>query len=137
MDLFAGTGVLGLEAASRGAAEVILIDRDARVVRALTLAVLSLGAREARVVRADALHWLRGQPSPFDIVFVDPPFRQGLLGACCEWLQAAAWLKPGAFVYLEAERELPLSVPDAWQIEKASQAGQLKYYLARAATIGR
>ena len=132
LDLFAGTGALGFEAASRGAAEVILIERDPRLARILEEQSLKLGAQEVTVVCAKALEWLKGPASAFDVVFLDPPFGQGLLGPCCEQLEARNWLKPGAWIYLETERAL-LSppIPPHWRIERAKQAGQVRYYLAR------
>lgn len=132
LDLFAGTGALGFEAASRGAAEVILIERDPCLVRVLNQQAAKLEAQEIAVVCAEAIEWLKGPASAFDIVFLDPPFGEGLLEPCCRQLQTGGWLKPGALIYLESERALPFPpIPSEWQIERAKQAGQVRYYLAR------
>jgi 16S rRNA (guanine966-N2)-methyltransferase len=132
LDLFAGTGVLGFEAASRGAEEVILIERDPYLIRRLDQQAARLEAREIAIVKAEALEWLKGPANAFDIVFLDPPFGQGLLGPCCEQLEARGWLTPGAWIYLETEAALrSLPIPPHWRIERAKQAGQVRYYLAR------
>ena len=78
-DLFAGSGVLGLEAASRGAAQVTLIEKDVVAARHIQATIDKLGAEQVRCVHSDALQWLRDQPeASLDIVFIDPPFGQGL-----------------------------------------------------------
>ncbi len=132
LDLFAGSGALGFEAVSRGAAEVVLVERDPRLVRALNQQAAKLEAQEVTVVHAEALEWLKGPATAFDIVFLDPPYGQGMLEPCCKQLEVGGWLKPGALIYLETERAL-LSppIPAHWRIERAKQAGQLRYYLAR------
>jgi 16S rRNA (guanine966-N2)-methyltransferase len=134
LDLFAGSGALGFEAASRGAAEVVMVDRDPRVVHTLKQQAAKLEANEkiVAVICAETLGWLEGPPSRFDIVFLDPPFGQGLIGPCCQQLQARGWLKPEALIYLETEPLLiPLPLPPSWRIERAKQAGQVRYYLVR------
>jgi 16S rRNA (guanine966-N2)-methyltransferase len=129
LDLFAGSGAFGLEALSRGAAEVVLVDREPRVIAQLEAHRELLGAEGLQLVRADALAYLQGPPSPFDIVFLDPPFRRGLLGPCCEAL-AAGWLQPGARVYIEAEAELEaLPLPAGWEVVRSKRAGQVGSHL--------
>jgi 16S rRNA (guanine966-N2)-methyltransferase len=133
LDLFAGSGALGFEAASRGAAEVVMVDRDPRVVEVLKQQAAKLEANEVvAVICAETLEWLEGPPSRFDIVFLDPPFGQGLIGPCCQQLQAHGWLKPETLIYLETESLLiPLPLPPSWRIERAKQAGQVRYYLVQ------
>jgi 16S rRNA (guanine966-N2)-methyltransferase len=128
LDLFAGTGVLGIEAASRGAGRVVSVDHNPTVVRALRALATRLGARELSVVRADALAFLAGPAMPCDLVFLDPPFSERLWQPCCQGLQNRGWLKPGAWVYLEAPRTLPL--PSGWQLHRAGRAGQVQFCLA-------
>jgi 16S rRNA (guanine966-N2)-methyltransferase len=145
LDLFSGSGVLGLEALSRGAAYSCMVDQSAPAVRQIHQHLARLGADQARVIRANSYRWLqenrlttcqpdKQQPSVFfDIVFIDPPFRQGLVSPCCRCLQAYDWLAKEAIIYIEAEAELkPLLVPSSWQLIKSKQAGQLNYYLYQA-----
>lgn len=129
LDLFAGSGALGLEAASRGAAGVVLVDSDAVVVRTLKEQVQALGASQVRVEHAEGLVYLRGLPQPFDVVFLDPPFGLGLLAGCMQQLETGGWLAEEAWVYLEAERGLELSLPDGWQLYRSKTAGQVDYHL--------
>lgn len=131
LDVFAGSGALGLEAASRGAAEVVMLERAAPVARQLTINARMLDAAQIRVHRVDALQWLSGPGEPFDLVFLDPPFADGLLGPAIERLHANGWVVPGARIYLEApiRAELP-SLPASWELIREKSAGQVRYGLA-------
>jgi 16S rRNA (guanine966-N2)-methyltransferase len=134
LDLFAGTGALCLEALSRGAAEVVMVERDAAAVRQLRENVARLEALGAQVVASDALEYLAGRASTFDIVFLDPPFAvaEDMIPRCAERL-AEGWLKPGGLLYIEAPRALKtMLLPDDWQILKSQTAGPIAYSLARA-----
>ncbi len=132
LDLFAGSGALGLEAASRGAAEVVLLERAPEAVRGLREAACELGLGGLRIIQADALRWLGGSAEPFDIVFLDPPFAAGLLGRCLERLDSGGWLCTDARVYLETDASAGLPpLPAGWTLERAKRAGQVRYALAR------
>ncbi|MBB3233056.1 16S rRNA (guanine(966)-N(2))-methyltransferase RsmD [Halomonas stenophila] len=123
LDLFAGTGALGLEALSRGAAEAVLVERDPRVAGALADNLTTLGLRQAEVITADARPFLASSPPrPFSLVFVDPPFRQGLAGDCCAALEAG-WLTEDAWIYLETEATLSPEVPATWTLHREVRAG--------------
>ena len=130
LDLFAGSGALGLEALSRGAARVTFLERDAEAARALGLLLQDWGATDAQVVRADAVRYLAGAARPADIVFLDPPFAAGLLGEAAALLEERHWLKAGALIYVEcAAREGLPGLPASWQPLKARQAGEVGYHL--------
>ena len=130
LDLFAGSGALGLEALSRGAAEVVFVERNTVAARALRELLTEWGAQNAHVERADALAWLEGTSRPFDIVFIDPPFAAGLHVPAAQRLEARGWLAPDARVYLEAPAREPLpELPREWQALKAKQAGEVGYHL--------
>jgi 16S rRNA (guanine966-N2)-methyltransferase len=130
LDLFAGSGALGLEALSRGAAHVTFVEQDAAAARELRERLSAWQAGDAQVVRADALHYLAGAPAPFDIVFLDPPFDSDLLACCAQRLEAGGWLKPGALIYAEGPARAPLpQLPAPWRPLKASQAGEVGYHL--------
>ena len=130
LDLFAGSGALGLEALSRGAAHVTFIERDEVAAQALRLLLREWQAGDAQVERADALHYLAGEARPFDIVFVDPPFASDLLGLAAALLEERHWLGAGARIYVEcAARDGPPSLPAAWRLLKAKRAGEVGYHL--------
>ena len=131
LDLFAGSGALGLEAASRGAAAVMLVDADPLVVRTLREQASMLVARQVRIVQAACERYLRGPCEPFDVVFLDPPYRQGVLPGCMELLERRGWLAPGAWIYLEAERGLELTLPANWEPYRSKTTGQVGYHLVR------
>jgi 16S rRNA (guanine966-N2)-methyltransferase len=130
LDLFAGSGALGLEAASRGASEVVLVDSDPQVIQTLQTQVRQLQARQVRVVHAGSAHYLHGPARPFDIVFLDPPFRAGLLPDCLQQLESAGWLTAKAWVYIEVEHGLQLQIPEHWELYRSKTAGQVDYHLA-------
>ena len=130
LDLFAGSGALGLEALSRGAGEVVFVENSARAAAALKEAVNMLEASGARIRKADAIKYLKSEPEPFDIVFLDPPFAADLLEDLCRLLSEGNWLAEGARVYLEQNRERPLpELPDGWTILNEKTAGQVRYAL--------
>ncbi len=132
LDLFAGSGALGLEALSRGAATVSFVDSDRRAVQSLKENLTLLKEERGQVVPGDALTFLRTTPEqPFDLVFLDPPFRKELLQPCLELLCNGGWLSDKARLYIEVEQELgepPL--PEGWEMVRSKKAGQVIYGLA-------
>jgi 16S rRNA (guanine966-N2)-methyltransferase len=126
LDLFAGSGALGFEAASRGAARVVMVENDRAVFSALKKTSQLIGTRQVDLVLADAFEYLGTADERFDVVFLDPPFRQNAL---LERLMARlpARLAPGARVYVEAPQ--PLQLGEAWRELKRSRAGQVSYQL--------
>ncbi|MBI1423578.1 MAG: 16S rRNA (guanine(966)-N(2))-methyltransferase RsmD [Gammaproteobacteria bacterium] len=132
LDLFAGSGALGLEALSRGAAEVVFVDRDPKVVTYLRETLRLLKAEHAEVIQANALDYLAGAARGFDIVFLDPPYQSDVLLPCCQALESQAWLHPKAYIYIETASESPLpALPDNWEITREKTAGQVAYRLAQ------
>jgi 16S rRNA (guanine966-N2)-methyltransferase len=130
LDLFAGSGALGLEALSRGAAHVTFVERDAAAAQALRERLLEWQAGDARVERTDALRYLASKPRPFDIVFLDPPFGSELLERSAALLEERHWLAADARIYLEcgAREGLP-PLPATWRVLKAKQTGEVGYHL--------
>ena len=137
LDAFAGSGALGLEALSRGAAHVTFIEQEAAAVAALRERLVEWGAGNALVVCADALRHLAAPPAhPYDIVFLDPPFAAGLLARAAALLEHG-WLREGALVYVECAAREPLPpLPVNWQPLKAKQAGEVGYHLFAHAARG-
>ena len=129
LDLFAGSGSLGFEALSRGAAEVVLIEKDANVAKQLTQNLASLPAAPGRVIHQDALAFLQNPGRAFEVVFLDPPFHQQLLAKACQLLETNGWLSEHAKIYIEHEQAADLSLPTNWQLLKNKQAGQVSYQL--------
>jgi 16S rRNA (guanine966-N2)-methyltransferase len=130
LDLFAGSGALGLEALSRGAAEVIFVERDAAAARELHARLADWGAVGGAVERADALRYLEREARPFEVAFLDPPFASPLLATAAARLEAGGWLAPGARIYVEcAARDGPPPLPAGWAALKAKQAGEVGYHL--------
>jgi len=130
LDLFAGSGALGLEALSRGAAHVTFVENDTVAVRELRARLAEWHAPDARVERADALRYLAGAARPFDIVFLDPPFAADLLGRAASMLEERRWLTDGALIYVEcAARDGLPPLPQSWRPLRARQAGEVGYHL--------
>ncbi len=128
--MFAGSGALGLEALSRGAKEVVFVENSARATAVLKESVNMLEASGARILKTDAIRYLKSEPEPFDIVFLDPPFADDLLEDLCRLLSEGKWLADGARVDLEQDRERSLpALPDGWTIINEKTAGQVRYAL--------
>jgi len=124
LDLYAGTGALGFEALSRGAAEAVFVEAQPAVARALQANIDTLGVA-ARLVNATAESFLvTPAEAPFDLVFLDPPFRQGHAATACAALEAAGWLNEEAWIYVEHEAELPPEVPSIWRLHREVRAGE-------------
>jgi 16S rRNA (guanine966-N2)-methyltransferase len=132
LDLFAGTGVLGFEALSRGAGSVVLVDQSPEVVAALQEAKTLLNADTADIYRARIPEGLRKPEQSFDIVFLDPPYNADLLLPTCRYLADQHFLASGALIYLEAREVIKDNdLPDDWQIIKSQRAGEVAFHLAR------
>ncbi|MGB5163629.1 MAG: 16S rRNA (guanine(966)-N(2))-methyltransferase RsmD [Woeseiaceae bacterium] len=131
LDLFAGTGALGLEALSRGAASVVFVDNSLAAISALRHNAESLQADAAKIVKADASTFLmQTSHGPFDIVFMDPPYALDALGEYCRLLADSGFLRDGALLYLEDDRgrEWP-EMPAGWSVDKEGKAGNVRYAL--------
>jgi 16S rRNA (guanine966-N2)-methyltransferase len=124
LDLFAGSGALGFEAASRGAARVVMVEQDRSVFSSLQETKAIIGAAQAELVHDAALSYLKRCTEQFDVVFLDPPFGQNALPGVLERL--AVRLAPAARVYVESERPVE---DDAWRELKRARAGQVSYQL--------
>lgn len=131
LDLFAGSGALTLEALSRGARFVLACDASRGVAQTLRGHLQTLNCDRAEVRQQDALQLLDQPPeAPFDLAFLDPPFRQELLAGACAALETNGWLTAEAWIYTESE--LPpdrLSMPASWQLHRDKRAGQVWYCL--------
>jgi 16S rRNA (guanine966-N2)-methyltransferase len=130
LDLFAGSGALGFEALSRGAARCVLVERDAALACVLNAHRTRLTATQAEVVTSEALRYLEGVPTPFDIVFLDPPYAEtALLERCCQRLGAGGWLSPDARIYAECARAATPAWPASWVSLRQKAAGAVGYHL--------
>ena len=130
LDAFAGSGALGFEAASRGAAEVVLVERDPRIVRSLRESQQRLQATALRVEAADALAVLRrANPQSFELVFIDPPFDAKLFDVALA--AAANVVVPGGFIYLEADRAYDDAAvaPIGLRVHRHARAGAVHFHL--------
>jgi 16S rRNA (guanine966-N2)-methyltransferase len=125
LDLFAGSGALGFEAASRGAARVVMVERERSVVAALRESANELGAESVEIVAGDALPWLERAGERFDVVFLDPPFASDLALKALGKLERV--LQPGARVYVESAQSLVLPAP--WRTLREDRAGAVRYAL--------
>ena len=131
LDLFAGTGVLGFEAASRGAKEVVMVERERGIAAALESAVRALCADNVEVVCADALAWRPSVGGQFDIVFLDPPYTGPVPETALARLDHLDVLANRCLVYLETNRDAAgIELPPGWRFLHARRAGRVRYHLA-------
>ncbi|PWC10870.1 16S rRNA (guanine(966)-N(2))-methyltransferase RsmD [Brenneria roseae subsp. americana] len=126
LDCFAGSGALGLEALSRYAAHATLLETERAIAQQLTQNLALLRAENAQVVNTDTLRWLAQPGEPYDVVFLDPPFRKDLLNNTLSLLEQQGWLAPEAWIYVETESEnTQLVIPDNWRLHREKIAGQV------------
>jgi 16S rRNA (guanine966-N2)-methyltransferase len=137
LDLFAGSGALGLEALSRGAAQVTFVERDATAVQELRARLGEWGATGAHVEQGDAVRFLGTAPQAFDIVFLDPPFASTALAQTSRLLEERHWLSARALIYVETDARSGLpALPQTWEVTKAKQAGAVGYHLLTRGVAG-
>ena len=131
LDLYAGSGALGFEAASRGAKSVIQVERNVQACRCLKdNAVILSAAERITVVQSDVFGYLAGDAQVFDLVFLDPPFGLNLVVQTCKQLEAYGWLAKHAKIYVETERHFDFSgMPEHWRQLKSKSAGEVGYHL--------
>ncbi len=125
LDLFAGSGALGFEAASRGAGRVVMVERDRAAIGALEKNRIVLGAKQVEVLRADALAWLANSREAFDLIFVDPPFDSALAAPALADL--ARHLKAGGQAYVE--QGTAVSAPPGFIMHRSGRAGRSHFAL--------
>ena len=135
LDLFAGSGAIGIEALSRGAGNVQFVELNRKAFHQLEENLGLVNADNAYVMHGDAFDFLQNNSQSFDIIFLDPPFHKGIAQKSVERLAAADWLKPGTMIYIEVERGLELNVPENWTELKDKKAGQLQYKLFEVNTV--
>jgi 16S rRNA (guanine966-N2)-methyltransferase len=135
LDLFAGSGALGIEAISRGATRAVLVESNQLAAKQLRESVIRLGLSHARVESTDAIGYLKrvmspGGEGPFDLVFLDPPFDSGLQEPALKLIARSGVLAPGGFCYLEIPRRATLPpLPDGWTLHRSGAAGEVGYHL--------
>lgn len=129
VDLFAGSGALGLEAASRGAHDVTFVENQRGSAAAIREAMATLKLERVRVAEQDALGWLSASTDTFDVVFLDPPYGSDLLTRALERLPRC--LNPGAMVYLEWPSGQPPTLPQSLSVHRERQAGKVCFALLK------
>ncbi len=127
LDLFAGSGALGFEAASRGAKQVMMIDNALPAVKALKENSVALGAtRQIEVIKSDANGFVLASETQFDIVFIDPPYNSDIIGSICKNLQDKNLLRADAHIYIESPQAvLGSSLPIKWKIVREKKCGMV------------
>jgi 16S rRNA (guanine966-N2)-methyltransferase len=131
LDLFAGSGALGIEALSRGAETSVLVERDTKAAAHLKANLEILKAEQGRVVNADVLGFLQkgNTDAPYHIIFIDPPFQLKLWQTVIEALEAGNWLADNATIYIESGRDDEYQPPINWQLHRDKHAGAVSYRL--------
>jgi 16S rRNA (guanine966-N2)-methyltransferase len=131
LDLCAGTGALGIEALSRGAASVQFVEREPRAAQALRDNLARLKVPGGQVAGVDALAYLQGAAQPYELVFLDPPFAQDLWAAMAQRLEQGGWLTSSAWIYVESPRSVAPVLPVSWNAHREGVAGEVRYALYR------
>ena len=131
LDLCAGTGALGIEALSRGAAGVCFVEPEAQAARVLRDNLARLKVAAGEVAAIDAQAFLRGPARAFDLAFLDPPFALDLWSVLAGRLEQGGWLAARAWVYVESPREMVPFVPANWTLHREGRAGEVRFALYR------
>ena len=132
LDLFCGSGALGLEALSRGADRVMFVDKNRQAIRSIKDACTLVGTSKAGFYDGDARDYLKKPPQLMDIVFIDPPYQSRLQAELARQLEESGWLKPNAWIYIEHDGQLDESaLPASWNRYRDKKAGQVNYSLYR------
>jgi 16S rRNA (guanine966-N2)-methyltransferase len=131
LDLYAGTGALGIEALSRGAGECTFVERDRTLCKLLQDNLVRLGVTGSRVVNDDASGFLAGPTQAVDLVFLDPPFTANLWSASALRLEQGGWLQAQAFIYVEAPLDAGFELPPNWSLHREGKAGSVQFALYR------
>jgi 16S rRNA (guanine966-N2)-methyltransferase len=132
LDLYAGSGALGFEAASRGAKAVVAVEQDSNACRTLHENIVKFNARQIKIVQGEVFRFLAtSSAEPFDIVFMDPPFGFNLIEQTGQWLEEKGWLSKRAKIYVEAEigNDCLGKLPANWRLMKSKTAGEVSYSL--------
>lgn len=131
LDMFAGTGALGLEALSRGAADCVFVEKSAKAAKTLRANITTLQAEKAVVHETSAVRFLQqAGDARFEIVFLDPPFAADILPDLCRRLEESSLLADNARIYIEEDRNQPeLELPEPWQVLKTRNSGNVRYSL--------
>ncbi len=129
LDAFAGSGALGAEALSRGAAEVVFLEKSRHVFNQLDNNLRALSCDGYQLYYTDTFHWLnQDNPQPFDIILLDPPFQMDNMAVLCQDLEKKNWTKPGTLIYLESASDVEIALPDNWALCKEKRTNR---FLAR------
>jgi len=133
LDVFAGSGALGFEALSRGAAFCLFIDKHGQNIQNIQHNLQILKSDNAQVIQADSVQLLQHNPptTPFNIVFIDPPYSMNYAVQCCHSLAAHDWLMQNAYIYIESATAIEQQqLPELWSLHRYKQAGNVHYHLA-------
>ncbi|WP_291191784.1 16S rRNA (guanine(966)-N(2))-methyltransferase RsmD [Dokdonella sp.] len=132
LDLYAGTGALGIEALSRGAGTCVFVERDRELWRLLQDNLARLKVTGAEPVNEEAFGFLAARAArPFDLVFLDPPFDADLWGESARRLEQGGWLGAAAYVYVESAEGARFAVPANWSLHREGRAGTVRFALYR------
>jgi len=132
LDLYAGTGALGIEALSRGARECTFVERDRTLAKLLRENLARLKVEAARLIETDALAMLARTGEPFDVVFLDPPFGESLWEASAHALENG-WIAASGWIYVESPVDAAFALPSSWSLHREGCAGAVHYALYRRA----
>ena len=135
LDLYAGSGALGLEALSRGAAQATFVDTNTRALATIRTLLQEWRAAPGagETAQAEARRFLAGPARPYDLVFLDPPFAAGELAGTVATLAARRWLAADARIYIEQPASAPLPpLPPGWELLRTGKAGAVGFHLCAA-----
>ncbi|QIQ41650.1 MAG: 16S rRNA (guanine(966)-N(2))-methyltransferase RsmD [Buchnera aphidicola (Microlophium carnosum)] len=129
LDCFAGSGALGIEAISRYAKFSTLLEIEKKTFFNLQKNIKKLNISNLEIIRTNTLHWLKKTGKPYDIIFIDPPYHQGLIKKTIDLLEKKEWIKKNSFIYIEQEKKQSLIIPKNWILYKKKITNKIQCYL--------
>ncbi|CAL4317880.1 16S rRNA (guanine(966)-N(2))-methyltransferase RsmD [Buchnera aphidicola] len=129
LDCFAGSGVLGIESISRNATHVTSLEIDKNTAIILKNNIKKLKINNLNVIHTNAIHWLKKNGTPYDIIFIDPPYSIELINETLILLNKNKWLKKNSMIYIEKNKKKILKIPENWVLYKKKHTSQIEYYL--------
>ncbi|QCO70611.1 16S rRNA (guanine(966)-N(2))-methyltransferase RsmD [Buchnera aphidicola] len=129
LDCFAGSGALGIESISRHAAFSTLLEIEKKTFFNLKKNIKELKICNVEIIRTNTLNWLKKPGKPYDIIFIDPPYHEGLINKTIDLLENNKWIKKNSFVYIEQEKKQPLTLSKNWVLYKKKITNKIQCYL--------
>ncbi|WP_422667497.1 16S rRNA (guanine(966)-N(2))-methyltransferase RsmD [Buchnera aphidicola] len=129
LDCFAGSGVLGIESISHYAKSVTSLEIEKKTVLTLLKNIQKLKINNINIIHTNSIYWLKKNGTPYDIIFIDPPYKMNLLNKTIILLNKNNWIKKNSIIYIEKDKKTPLVIPKNWILHKQKKTSKIEFFL--------